>query len=87
MLADTPSEKAARQAAMVAPAERRERSTIASLQGKPISRIACGLTLPSLTAEIHSAVCASASSSSPARGATSITTAGSCSSRRSRSMA
>jgi hypothetical protein len=38
---------------MVAPAERRERSTMASLQGKPISRMACGSTVPSLMAEIH----------------------------------
>jgi hypothetical protein len=52
-LADTPSARAARQAAMVAPAERRERSTMASLQGKPISLMACGSTVSSLMAEIH----------------------------------
>jgi hypothetical protein len=52
-LADTPSARAARQAATVAPAERRKRSTMASLQGKPISRMACGSTVPSLMAEIH----------------------------------
>ena len=49
-LAEMPSVRAARQAAMVAPADRRERSAIASLHGKPISRMACGSTLPSLMA-------------------------------------
>ena len=47
MLAATPSMKAALQAAMVAPTERRARSAIASLQGKPISRMSLASTEPS----------------------------------------
>jgi hypothetical protein len=50
MFAATPSRNAALQAAMVAPTERRARSAIASLQGKPISRMAHGLIEPSLIA-------------------------------------
>ena len=49
-LAAMPSDRARRAAATVAPTERRERSTMASLQGKPISRSAFGSMLPLATA-------------------------------------
>jgi hypothetical protein len=48
-LAAQPSSSAARQAARVAPAERRERSTIASDHGKPIRRTSAGARLPRIT--------------------------------------
>jgi len=54
---------------MVAPTERRARSAIASLQGKPISRIACGLIEPSLMALMYAGLWASASSPSLAASA------------------
>ena len=50
MFAAMPSVNAARHALMVAPTDRRARSTIASLQGKPISLITWGSTEPSLIA-------------------------------------
>ena len=44
--------KATRAAATVAPAERRERSTISGLHGKPISRMAAAGNCPLVTAWI-----------------------------------
>jgi hypothetical protein len=59
---------AVRAAAMVAPTERRARSTMRSLHGKPISRCCAALVVPSATASIHAGSCASASSPSLAGG-------------------
>jgi hypothetical protein len=54
---------------MVAPTERRARSAMRSLQGKPISRCCAALSVPSATAVIQPASCARASSPSLAGGA------------------
>ncbi len=47
--ADQPSTSASRAAQSVAPAERRERSTIAADQGKPIARTSLSVRVPSTT--------------------------------------
>ncbi len=74
-LAATPSppNSALRAAAMVAPTERRARSTMRSDHGKPISRCCAADVVPSMTAAIHAGSCANASSPSLA-GAVSWTT-------------
>ena len=54
-LAATPREGAARAAAIVAPTERRERSTICSLHGKPIARCSAVPSVPLVTALTYAA--------------------------------
>ena len=49
-LTAAPSSRAARAAAIVAPAERRERSTIAGDHGKPMRRIISAGSVPAATA-------------------------------------
>jgi hypothetical protein len=48
-LTATPSASAARHASMVAPLERRERSTIPGDHGKPIRRTSASVSRPSAT--------------------------------------
>jgi hypothetical protein len=70
---------------MLAPTERRARSTMRSLHGNPISRCCCALVVPHATASIHAGTCASASSPSLAGGASVTWMAGIAASTDSRS--
>ncbi len=70
---------------MVAPTERRDRSTMRSDHGNPISRCAAADKLPSVTAPIQAGSCASASSPSLAGCASCMRKPGSVASAASRS--